>query len=190
MDGSVLVWCSVGGILLVAQSKTPSRTCFHLCCNACVRNGGGERANRIADRNRMRNAVIQSHHRPITHTFHPSYRGFVVFLVSTAFRVSLPSWLMSPLLLLWGWWCPALHPRLLRSRRLLLLLLLHVLLLTRTGALWRVHRSDSRHCWRLRISSRSARNARHSLVSGTSVHGAAALAVMKLGLWMSLLRMR
>ena len=113
--------------------------------------------------------------------------GFVNFSISSASRIPLPSGLMSPLmLLLLGRRCPALHPRLLSSSRLLM----HVLLLTRTGTLGRVHRSGSWHCCSLRVSSWSPRYAGHGVIIDASMHGTAALAVMKLRLRMPLLRVR
>ena len=121
-------------------------------------------------------------------SYHPSSRGFVVFSVSSASGIPRPSWLMSPLLLLLllGWRRPTLHPRLLRGRRLLM----HVLLLIRTGALRRVHRSDSRQGCSLRVSSRPAVHAGHGLVICASLHRTAALAMMELRLWMCLLWVR
>ena len=113
--------------------------------------------------------------------------GLVGFSVSSASRIPLPSGLMSPLmLLLLGRRCPALHPRLLCSSRLLM----HILLLTRTGTLGRVHWSGSWHCCSLRVRSRPARYAGHGVVIDASMHGTAALAVMKLRLRMSMLRVR
>lgn len=124
------------------------------------------------------NSITMTHNA----SYHPSCQGSVVFSISRASGIPLPSWLMSPLLLLLGWRCPALHSPLLRGRRLLV----HVLLLTRTGALRRVHRSDSRNYCSLRVSSRPAGHTGHGLVICAAMHRSAALAVMELWLWLLL----